>query len=303
MFRSGSGDNYPALETFEDAKRYLEKTKPMQSRRNKGTIPLKTNRQDSDKFYIFEREGRHPFSDKVQTEIVCHMHHTEIYRLFEDGTTYIDDYDSVTTHAVLGRLTRRGVGSNYVAFSSDELLFPEYMSMFLPVGYNNGPLLVPFDDGLWFQRINDKIHLLRHGYAFGPGRKNVVPKAESMIRAIHATCRAAADFAGVDRDKFVLGVTPKKPRVFAIEADIAHTKRVIDSFDWQPGDGVTASLMSHMFEQMPSGVECFYKEHLAWTSSLRTELKTVHDSKYNFLSAKGGEELYDYLERVALGID
>lgn len=299
MFRSNS-NNFPAIETFADAKKYLQEAKPITRGPNTGTVPLQTSRRAADTYHIFERQTRHPFNDAVQTEIVCQMYATEIYRLFEDGTTFISSYSSRSTHDVLRGLTGKAISASGVRFQKETLLFPEYMRMFLP--YNYMGFDAPFDgDGLWYQVTpGGKVHILRHGYAFGPGRQNVVKHAESLIRAVHQTCRAAAIFAGKDPDFFRIDL-PSFARVATPEQAVAHMQWVLTKHDWAPGNDVTAEIMSDMFE---GSRHIAYMPRLAWTKLLRQELKTSasYTTEKDYRNQFSGEVFYDYLERVALGI-
>jgi len=273
----------------------------MQTGKSKGIIPLRPDRKQAETYSVRLVEQAHPFNKNKQQAVIVRMYYTDIYMLFEDGTVFLSYYETQATRSALSHISDFHTSTTGVAV--DDIACPEYYQMVLPKTWSN-ETLVPWDDasdGVWLQVTNKGVFPLAHGYAFGPGRKFCRKDIGQLMHAIRRTAKAMSDFAGTttaDGEAVLPHVRGRAEFRYHFDHIFERVTYLIERYGWQSGQPVPIELLQDM---LSVNEQCTVSTRLAWTDDLRLEHKTV--ANFTLVSSqKKGEENYEKLEKISLGL-
>jgi len=202
MFGNFDSGNIPSITSFAMAKKFYETTTPITRGPNKGRIPLRTNRADSDTYWVERDVRRHDLlrdKDEPVEAYVFNMYRTEIIVYYADGVIEISDYESQTTRKVQNRLTPNtvniygGAQNKFVAIPANKSACATLMAPFLRghsfvMPFYGNMFLVPNKDGRWT--------VMNHGYYVRLGRTIHDPLLAKYVRAVQKSLRALTRMGG-----------------------------------------------------------------------------------------------------------
>ena len=324
MFAS-RGDNMPALSSFAAAKAFMDKTKPMKSGPNKGTIPLHLGRRQPDVYSIRMETGRHEMQadwEKPQWVIRCRYHYTDIVSFYEDGAVEIDgSYDTSSTNsnqsAILECLCRVTTHSARKAVMIDRRnMYETPMNNMFRMSERGDWSLFPFTLGqsiVLLPMPNRQYIVCGHGYYAAPQRSYHDKLVGKFIRQVQSQLRAlyrmsSREYSHNRKEKCFLDVFEgEHAAVDSTSADFSSAHRIIHSMiadcGWKPGEQVPSDVINQMLSEFQSGWRWgrynptlnTYLDRMNHWAALRFDLRDV-SSNYN----PQGWEVLDEKAAVAL---
>ena len=306
MYGNVNTSEFPRINDFQDAARYMRDTKPMQRGPSKGVVPLRTIKRDARNYSIRLDSGEHPVTGVVDDCYVATMYATDIVIWWPDGTIQLHDYNSLTTNKAQTALTPFDVVShrgdkaimlplNYfdpvmdMTFFTGDLAVSAAMEaesgysyprsihrrvvILFPVQYDSYLTMyrVPIDG-----RMGNCYRPLDYGVYVGPGRKYHRKIDGQLIRAAQKACRSFAAFA--TNDPHLLNTIEGTTEVESLGGPANarwHVDDVVKRYDWSPGKPVTGPMLNALMSPSRGTPDGGWQGRFEWATALRMVPRTT----------------------------